>query len=91
LGHCDIAACFNETRPRLIEVISQHKIEIGTAIIFLAVIVLLCLIGSYFASVVFTALSVAAAIRRREMAPKSGLAAAANSSIMAPEPFGGWA
>jgi hypothetical protein len=25
----DIAACFNKTRARLIEVISQHKIEVG--------------------------------------------------------------
>jgi len=62
-----------------------------TAFIYLAVIVLLSLFGSYFASVVFTILSVAAAIRRREMAPKPGLAAAANSSIMAPGPIGEWA
>jgi hypothetical protein len=62
-----------------------------TAFIYLAVIVLLSLIGSYVVSVVFTILSVAAAIRRREMAPKPGLAAAANSSIMAPEPIGEWA
>jgi len=62
-----------------------------TAFIYLAVIVLLSLIGSYFASVVFTVLSVAAASGRREMAPKAGLAAAANSSIMAPEPIGEWA
>ena len=62
-----------------------------TAFIYLAVIVLLFLIGSYFASVVFTILSVAAASGRREMAPKPGLAAAANSSIMASEPIGEWA
>ena len=61
-----------------------------TAFIYLAV-VLLSLMGSYFVSVVLTILSVAAAIRRREMAPKPGLAAAANSSIMAPEPIGEWA
>ena len=29
LGHCDLVACFNQTRADLIEVISQHKIEIG--------------------------------------------------------------
>jgi len=29
LGHCDLLACFNQTRTDLIEVISQHKIEIG--------------------------------------------------------------
>ena len=52
-----------------------------TASIYLAVIVLLSPIGSYVASVVFTILSGAAAIRRREMAPKPGLAAAANSSM----------
>jgi hypothetical protein len=57
-----------------------------TAFIYLAVIVLLCLFGSYVVSVVFTILSVAA--RRREMAPKPGLAAAANSSPMAPGPIG---
>jgi hypothetical protein len=62
-----------------------------TAIIYLAVIVLLSLIGSYVVSVVFTILSDAAAIGRREMAPKPGLAAAANSSTMAPEPIGEWA
>jgi hypothetical protein len=62
-----------------------------TAFIYLAVIVLLPLIGSYVVSVVFTILSVAAGIRRREVAPKPGLAAAANSSTMAPEPIGEWA
>jgi hypothetical protein len=62
-----------------------------TAFIYLAVIVLLSLIGSYVVSVVFTILSDAAAIRRREMALKPGLAAAANSSTMAPEPIGEWA
>jgi hypothetical protein len=70
----------------------QLKADNATvAFIYLAVIVLLFLIGSYFASIVFTILSVAAAIRRRELAPKPGLAAAANSSIMAPEPIGEWA
>jgi hypothetical protein len=62
-----------------------------TAFIYLAVIVLLSLIGSYVVSVVFTILSVAAAIRRRAMAPKPGLAAAADSSSMAPGPIGEWA
>jgi hypothetical protein len=62
-----------------------------TAIIYLAVIVPLSLIGSYVVSVVFTILSDAAAIGRREMAPKPGLAAAANSSTMAPEPIREWA
>jgi hypothetical protein len=62
-----------------------------TAFIYLAVIVPLSLFGSYVVSVVFTILSVAAAIRRREMAPKPSLAAAANSSIMAPGPVGEWA
>jgi hypothetical protein len=62
-----------------------------TAFIYFAVIVLLSLIGSYVLSVVFTILSVAAAIRRRETAAKPGLAAAANSSIMAPGPIGEWA
>jgi hypothetical protein len=62
-----------------------------TAFIYLAVIVLLSLIGSYVVSVVFTILTDAAAIRRREMAPKRGLALAANSSTMAPEPIGEWA
>jgi hypothetical protein len=62
-----------------------------TAIIYLAVIVLLSLIGSCVVSLVFTILSAAAAIRRREMAPEPGLAAAANSSIMAPGPIGEWA
>jgi hypothetical protein len=62
-----------------------------TAFIYLAVIVLLSLIGSYVVSMIFTILSDAAAIRRREMAPKPGLAAAANSSTMAPEPIGEWA
>ena len=61
-----------------------------TAIIYLAVFVLLSLIGSYVVSVVFTILSVAAATRRRERAPKPGLAAAANSSSMAPGPIGEW-
>jgi hypothetical protein len=68
------------------------KADLATAaLIYLAVIVLLSLIGSYVVSVVFTILSVAAAIRRREMAPKPGLAAAANSSSMAPGPIGEWA
>jgi hypothetical protein len=70
------------------------KADLATAaFIYLAVIVLLSLIGSYVVSVVFTilSLSVAAAIRRREMAPKPGLAAAANSSSMAPGPIGEWA
>jgi hypothetical protein len=58
-----------------------------TAFRYLAVIALLSLIASYFVSVVLTILSVAATIRRREMAPKPGLAAAANSSIMVPEPI----
>jgi hypothetical protein len=62
-----------------------------TAFIYLAVIVLLSLFGSYVVSAVFTILSDAAAIRRREMAPKPGLAAAANSSTMAPGPIGEWA
>src|ERR1700692_1868900 len=62
-----------------------------TAFIYLAVIVLLSLIGSFVVSVVFTILSDAAAIRRREMAPKPGLALAANSSTMAPEPIREWA
>jgi hypothetical protein len=62
-----------------------------TAYIYLAVIVLLPLIGSYVVSVVFALLSVAAGIRRREMAAKPGLAAAANSSPMAPGPIGEWA
>jgi hypothetical protein len=62
-----------------------------TAFIYLAVIVLPSLIGSYVVSVVFTILSVAAAIRRCETAPKPGLAAATNSSIMAPGPVGEWA
>ena len=62
-----------------------------TAFIYLAVIVLLSLIGSYDVSMVFTILSVAAAIRRHEMAPKPGLAAAANSSPMTPGPIGEWA
>ena len=62
-----------------------------TAFIYLAVIVLLSLIGSYVVSVVFIILSDAAAIRRGEMAPKPGLAVAANSSTMAPEPIGEWA
>jgi hypothetical protein len=61
------------------------------AFIYLAVIMLLSLIGSYVVSVVFTILSVAAATRRREMAPKPGLASAANSSTMAPGPIGEWA
>jgi hypothetical protein len=68
------------------------KVDLATtAFVYLAVIVPLCLIGSYVASVVFTILSVAAAIRRREMAAKPGLAAAANSSTMAPGPIGEWA
>jgi hypothetical protein len=58
-----------------------------TAFIYLAVIVLLFLIGSYGVSVVFTILSVAAAIRRREMAPNPGRAAAANPSPMASGPI----
>src|ERR1700731_5306282 len=62
-----------------------------TAFIYLAIIVLLSLIGSFVVSVVFTILSDAAAIRRREMAPKPGLALAANSSTMAPEPIREWA
>jgi hypothetical protein len=63
-----------------------------TAFIYLAVIVLLPLTGSYVVSVVFTTiLSDAAANRRREMAPRPGLAAAANSSRMAPELIGAWA
>jgi hypothetical protein len=62
-----------------------------TAYIYLAVIVLLPLIGSYVVSVVFALLSVAAGIRRSEMAAKPGLAAAANSSPMAPGPIGEWA
>jgi hypothetical protein len=63
------------------------KADLSTmAFIYLAVIVLLCLFGSYVVSVVFTILSVAA--RRREMAPNPGLAAAANSSPMAPGPIG---
>ena len=61
------------------------------AFIYLAVIVLLPLIGGYVVSVVFTILSVGAAIRRREMAPTPGLAAAANASSMAPGPIGEWA
>jgi hypothetical protein len=66
--------------------------ELATmALVYLAVIVLLSLIGSYVVSVVFTILSVAATIRRRELAPKPGLAAAVNSSIMAPGPIGEWA
>ena len=68
------------------------KADLATAaFIYLAVIVLLSLIGSYVVSLVFTILSVAAAIGRREMAPKPGLAAAANSSSMAPGPIGEWA
>ena len=68
------------------------KVDLATtALIYLTVIVLPCLIGSYVVSVVFTIPSVAAAIRRREMAPKPGLAAAANSSTMAPGPIGEWA
>jgi hypothetical protein len=62
-----------------------------TAFIYLTVIVLLSLFGSYVVSVVFTILSDAAAIRRRKMAPKPGRAAAANSSSMAPGPIGEWA
>ena len=62
-----------------------------TAFIYLAVIVLLSLIGSYVVSAVFTILSDASAIRRREMTPKPGLALAAKSSTMAPEPIGEWA
>jgi hypothetical protein len=61
------------------------------AFIYLAVTVLIPLIGNYVVSAVFTILSDAAAIRRREMAPKPGLAAAANPSPMAPEPIGEWA
>jgi hypothetical protein len=61
------------------------------AFIYLAVIVLLPLIGGYVVSVVFTILSVGAAIRHREMAPTPSLAAAANSSSMAPGPIGEWA
>jgi hypothetical protein len=61
------------------------------AFIYLAVIVLIPLIGNYVVSAVFSILSDAAAIRRREMAPKPGLAAAANPSPMAPEPIGEWA
>jgi uncharacterized membrane protein len=41
-----------------------------TAFFYLALIVLLSLIGSYFASVVLAIISVAVAIRCREMAPK---------------------
>jgi hypothetical protein len=68
------------------------KVDMATTtFIYLAVIVLLSLIDSYVVSVVFTILSDAAASRRREMAPKPGLAAAANSSTMAPEPIGEWA
>jgi hypothetical protein len=63
-----------------------------TAFIYLAVIVPPSLIGGRVVSVVFTTiLSDAAASRRGEMAPKPGLAAAANSSTMAPEPIGEWA
>jgi hypothetical protein len=62
-----------------------------TAYIYLAVIVLLPLIAGYVVSVVFALLSVAAGIRRRETAAKLGLAAAANSSPMAPGPIGEWA
>jgi hypothetical protein len=62
-----------------------------TAYIYLTVIVPLPLIGSYVVPMVFTILSVAGGIRRREMAPKPGLAAAANSSPMAPGPIGEWA
>jgi hypothetical protein len=70
----------------------QLKAGLATTVfIYLAVIVLLPLIGSCAVSVVFTILSVAAAIRRREMVPKPGLAAAANSSSMAPGPIGEWA
>jgi multidrug efflux pump subunit AcrB len=71
----------------------QLKTDLATtAFIYLAVIVLLSLIGSYVVSVVFTTiLSDAAANRRREMAPRPGLAAAANSSRMAPELIGAWA
>ena len=68
------------------------KADLATAaFIYLAVIALLSLIGSYVVSVDFTILSVAAIIRRRAMAPKPGLAAAANSSSMAPGPIGEWA
>ena len=62
-----------------------------TAFIYLAVIVLLSLIGSYVVSAVFAILSDASAIIPREMAPKPGLALAAKSSTMAPEPIGEWA
>src|SRR5580704_9714399 len=62
-----------------------------TALIYLAVMVLLSLIGSYVVSAVFTILSDASAIIPREMAPKPGLALAAKSSPMAPEPIGEWA
>jgi hypothetical protein len=61
-----------------------------TAFIYLAVIVLLSLFGSYVVSVVFTIIFDAAAIRRRAMAPRPGLAPAANSSTVAPEPIGEW-
>jgi hypothetical protein len=65
---------------------------VTTAFIYLAVIVPPSLIGGRVVSVVFTTiLSDAAASRRGEMAPKPGLAAAANSSTMAPEPIGEWA
>jgi hypothetical protein len=68
------------------------KADLATTVfIYLAVIVLLPLIGSYVVSVVSTILSFAAGIRRRKVAPKPGLAAAANSSTMAPEPVREWA
>jgi hypothetical protein len=62
-----------------------------TAFIYFAVIVLIPLIGNCVVSAIFTILSDAAAIRRREMAPKPGRAAAANPSPMAAEPIGEWA
>jgi multidrug efflux pump subunit AcrB len=57
----------------------QLKTDLATtAFIYLAVIVLLSLIGSYVVSVVFTTiLSDAAANRRCEMAPRPGLTDAA--------------
>ena len=88
------AQCFYGTTALAVVTFVCFRLEADlatTAFIYLAVIVLLAPIGSYFVSVVFTILSVAAAIRCHEMASKPGLAAAANSSIMAPGPIGEWA
>jgi hypothetical protein len=80
------AQCFSGIIALTVPIFVCLRLNTGpatTAFIYLAVIVLLSLFGNYFASVVLNVIAVAAAIGRPETAPKSGLAATGDSSIMA--------